>query len=264
MSIFINDIEFPHIPGASFGEYIARMPEIEPLSVMALRVQGESVSPLAVPEDGTAARILTYRHEEGRRIYERTLQFVLLLAIRRVLGSAQRVRIEHSLGQGVYVDLPGTDVTDRTAADIEAAMRSIVAEDVPFTCPAGTKRDAWQQFADMGFSDKVRLLNFRNFEKDLLVSADGAIDYFYGTLAPSAAHVPVFAVHADPPGLLLMMPDKANPSCPARRKVLPHLKALFAESNRWNDIQRIAAAADLNDTISEGRFRELVRVSEGL
>ena len=36
---------------------------------------------------------ITFQNEEGRRIYERTLRFVMLLAVKRVLGEECRVRI---------------------------------------------------------------------------------------------------------------------------------------------------------------------------
>ena len=42
-------------------------------------------------------RLLTLKDEEGRRIYERSLRFVLLLAFRRLMPG-QRVRIEYSVG----------------------------------------------------------------------------------------------------------------------------------------------------------------------
>ena len=263
MSITINNREFLFIENYTYADYLRQMPDIDPNKVLALQVNGESISPNALPQMDSTARTLTYRDEEGRRIYERTLQFVLLMAIRRVLGDSQRVRIEHSLGPGIYIDLPGTQLCCETAAAIEAAMRAIVAEDIPFTHPDGTKREALQHFADIGLTDKVRLLNFRNFESNLLFCADGMTDYFYGEIAPSTGYVPVFAVAYEAPGLLLLMPDSSDPLRPSESYTLPKLKALFAESNRWNDMQHIAAAADLNDRIAGRGFRELVRVCEG-
>ena len=263
MSFYINNTEFLYTENTRYIDYLAQMPDVDPRAVLALQANGESISPLAAPQMDTRARTLTYRNEEGRRIYERTLQFVLLLAVRRVLGEKQRVRIEHSLGQGIYIDLPGFAVTEQTAAAIEAEMRRIVAEDIPFTKPECTKRESLQAFEDAGLTDKVRLLNFRNFEPSLLFCADGMTEYFYGELAPSTGYVPVFAVEYESPGLLLMMPDPAAPEKTAPRRILPKLKALFAESNRWNDMQHIASAADLNDRIAGHGFRELVRVCEG-
>lgn len=49
---------------------------------------------------------LDMNHEEGRRVYERTLRMVMLTAARR-LWPEQRVRIEYSSGYGVYVRMPG-------------------------------------------------------------------------------------------------------------------------------------------------------------
>lgn len=263
MSIFINDREFLFTENTPYIDYLRQMPEIDASKVLALQVNGESISPTAMPEMDSHARTLTYFDEEGRRIYERTLQFVLLMAVRRVLGDKQRVRIEHSLGQGIYIDLPGCAATEDTAAAIEAEMRRIAAEDIPFVKPEGTKRESLQHFEDIGLTDKVRLLNFRNFEHNLLFCADGMMDYFYGEIAPSTGYVPVFSIECEAPGLLLMMPDTHDPARPAQRRILPKLKALFAESNRWNDMQRIASAADLNDRIAGHGFRELVRVCEG-
>ena len=52
---------------------------------------------------------LTLENEEGRRIYERSLRFVMLLALRH-LYPYQQVRIEYSVGYGVFIRLPGRDL----------------------------------------------------------------------------------------------------------------------------------------------------------
>ena len=64
--------------------------------------RGATLSLNAQAEGGAEVRVLTLQDEEGRRIYERTLQFLLLAAARRALGPETRVRIEHSLGDGLY------------------------------------------------------------------------------------------------------------------------------------------------------------------
>lgn len=58
-----------------------------------------------IPGDGELMPI-TIAQEEGRRIYERSLRFVMLLAVRRRMPG-QRVRVEHSAAGGVLVRLPG-------------------------------------------------------------------------------------------------------------------------------------------------------------
>lgn len=263
MSITINDREFLHVENTPYIDYLRQMPEIDPRAVLAMQVGGEDVSPTAVPQPGSRARTLTFFDEEGRRIYERTLQFLFLMAVRRVLGEDQHVRMENSLGKGIYITLTGLSATEEIAARIEAEMRALAAADIPFESHAGTKREALRYFETTGQTDKVRLLNYRNFEHFLLYSADGMLEYFYGGMAPSTGYVSVFSVRCDAPGLLLMMPDPSNPSVPAPYVPMPKLKSVFAESSQWNRWQHVTNAADLNDRIVSGGFRELVRICEG-
>jgi len=53
---------------------------------------------------------VTFQNEEGRRIYERSLRFIMLLAVRRALPG-MHLRIEHSIGYGVYMRLLERDMT---------------------------------------------------------------------------------------------------------------------------------------------------------
>lgn len=55
---------------------------------------------------------ITLRHEEGRRIYERCLRMMMLLAVRR-LYPGEQVRIEYSAGHGVFVRLPRLSLSGR-------------------------------------------------------------------------------------------------------------------------------------------------------
>ena len=80
---------------------------------------------------------LTLAHDEGRRIYERSLRFVLLMALRR-LYPGQQVHIEYSAGHGVYVRLPGVELPPARLAEIEQVMRELVQADLPF------EKKTWQ------------------------------------------------------------------------------------------------------------------------
>ena len=60
---------------------------------------------------------LTPSDEEGRRVYERSLRFVLLLALKR-LYPREQVRIEYSAGPGVFVRLPGVAMDEAMVAAV--------------------------------------------------------------------------------------------------------------------------------------------------
>ena len=73
---------------------------------------------------------LTYRDEEGRRIYERSLRFLMLAATLR-LHPGRRVRVLNSVGYGLYVRLE-SELTHAQVREIEAEMRRMAEADLPF------------------------------------------------------------------------------------------------------------------------------------
>ena len=106
-------------------------------------------------------RLLTLKDEEGRRIYERSLRFVLLLAFRRVMPGRE-VRIEYSVGGGLFLHTPGHELTEEDVAAVEAEMRRIVDADEAFDKREWSLDDAIAYFEEDGQPDKVVLLKRRS------------------------------------------------------------------------------------------------------
>jgi uridine kinase len=86
-------------------------------SALGIRVGGCTIPLGAPPSDGADAAILQYATKEGRRIYERSLQFVFLMAAREVIPGV-RIRIENSTSAGLYAHTPGTKLTARNVEAI--------------------------------------------------------------------------------------------------------------------------------------------------
>ena len=188
-------------------------------------------------------RPITFQHEEGRRIYERSLRFILLLAVRRCYPDV-RVRIEHSIGFGLYLQLEGRRVVQGDAKLIEDTMREIVEANLPFT------RSRWS---------RQQAIDYFN-----IYECGGLAEYFYGAMLPATGDVPVFALRYHPPGLILQMPSPQDPSKPAPYVPRPKHMATFFESNYWCQILGCRNAADLNRLIAKGELREFIRVNEAL
>lgn len=216
-----------------------------------------------VAEDASLHPI-TFQNEEGRRIYERSLRFVLLLAVQRVLGKECHVRIEHSIGYGVYLRLLEKETTETMVAALEGEMRKIVAENLPFAREMWTREEAIRYFGEQGLKEKAHLLSFRPYDYFPVYRCGGMAEYFYGAMLPSTGYVPVFRLKYHAPGLVMQMPspqEEESPAPFARRE--KHL-AVFAQSNRWLDILGCKDAADLNEMTVGGKLREFIRINEAL
>lgn len=206
---------------------------------------------------------VTFQNEEGRRIYERSLRFIMLLAVRHVLPG-RHMRIEHSIGYGVYVRPLEGEMTTQDIERIEAEMRRIVSEDLPFTRETWTRREAIAYFSQEGEEDKTHLLSYRPYDHFNVYRCGDMAEYFYGAMLPSTGRVQAFALRLHSPGMVVQMPSPQDPLHPAPFVSLPKHLAVFAESNRWCDILGCLNAADLNDMTVSGRLPDFIRVNEAL
>lgn len=213
-------------------------------------------------EDCTLTPI-TLAREEGRRIYERSLRMMMLLAVRRLFPGEQ-VRIEYSAGQGVFVRLPHLTLSPGMVTQLEEEMRRIVQEDLPFQKRCWALEDAVAYFEAEGQRDKVELLRYRPFPYFNMYCLGDMWDYFYGAMVPSTAWLRVFALHYHAPGFVLLMPDKANPQQPAAYADRPKHLAVFAQSAAWCEILGVVNAADVGHMMENGDMREFIRVNEAL
>ena len=209
-------------------------------------------------------RPLTLRDEEGRRIYERSLRFVMLLAFRRLMPG-QRVRIEYSVGGGVYLHTPGRELTAADVAAIEAEMRAITEDDLPFDKREWSLDDAIAYFEEDGQPDKVALLQRRTVPFFNMYSCGGMSEYFYGAMAPSTGYVKVFGVqHLPGRGMALLTADPEDPARHAAYIDRPKHLRVFDQSAKWCSILGVQNAPDIHEMLEQRKFRAFIRVNEAL
>ena len=215
------------------------------------------------PEEDCTLTILDYTDEEGRRVYERSLRFLFLIAAEDVLPGAQ-VRIEHSAGYGLFINIKNNALTKELVQKIEDRMKALRDSALPFVRERWSRDDAIRYFESRGHTDKLRLLSYRPFDYFDMYSCRGYHEYFYGDMLPATDHVHTFALIHHPPGIVLQMPLPTNPDIVAPFIERRQMMRAFAETARWNEILACENAADLNDMMRDDRLREFVRVSEAL
>jgi len=206
---------------------------------------------------------LTLAHEEGRRIYERSLRFVMLLALRH-LYPYQQVRIEYSVGYGVFVRLPGLDLHRQDIVRIENEMRRLADLDLKFEKKQWTREDAIAYFEELGQQDKVELLRRRPVPYFNMYSIDGMWEYFYGAMTVSTGYVKVFTLFELRGGFVLQLPAGADFDHAAPYIYRPKHLEIFRQSAEWCEILGIANVTDVTRMIEENKLRNFIRVNEAL
>ena len=232
--------------------------------VLAVQQQGRVLELFDfVTRDGEI-RPLTLADEEGRRIYERSLRFVALLAFRRLMPG-QQVRIEYSVGGGVFLHTPGHELTAEEVSAVESEMRRIVEADLPFDKQEWSLDDATAYFAEDGQRDKVELLKRRTVPFFNMYSCGNMHEYFYGAMAPSTGYVKVFGVqHLPGRGMALLTADSEHPGQHAEYIDRPKHLRVFDQSSKWCAILGAENAPDIHRMLETKQFRAFIRVNEAL
>ena len=238
--------------------------EVETQGVLAIQQGGRVLELTDVITRAGEIRPLTLKDEEGRRIYERSLRFVALLAFRRLMPG-QQVRIEYSVGGGVYLHTPGRELTEIDANAIREEMQRITAADLPFDKREWSLDDAIAYFEADGQQDKVELLKRRPVPFFNLYQCGGMHEYFYGAMAPSTGYVRVFGVqHLPGRGIAILTADPEEPARHAAYIDRPKHLRVFDQSARWCAILGVQNAPDIHRMLEEKKLRAFIRVNEAL
>ncbi len=199
---------------------------------------------------------------DGMRIYRNSLVFLLVRATREVLGDC-RVFIKHSLSNGYYGEVEfHRPLVDGDIQAILEKMHAMVEEDVPFERRSVPIGDAISLFQRQGLSDKVRLLKQSRRSVVTVNNCGDYHDYLSSVTVPSTGFLKYFKLRFYLPGFILEFPKRDNPQVIPEYVEMGKLANVHFEAERWGRVTGISEAADLNDCIQEGRFGELVRISE--
>lgn len=209
--------------------------------------------------------LIRYDCDRGNRLYERSVLFVFLCAIRRVLPGA-RVHTNYSLGSGLH----NTVLLDRplTDADIEAiraAMDTLIGQDLPLVRKRMDIDEAIDHFAREGQTDKVEMLGWRNFSYFDVYELDGNIDYFYGEMLPSTGFITGFGLkRLSDNEIVLLKPSRSDPDLPCAFVPMPKFSAIMKQTNEWGQLMHCTDICALNEAVRDGSIRSLIRINEAL
>lgn len=232
--------------------------------VLAVQQEGRVLEMNAPVTQAGTLHLLTLHTEEGRRIYERSVRFLLLAAVNRVLPG-QRVRIEYSVHGGVLLRMPGHAITEEETRAIARQMRSFAAQNLPFEKKEWTLDDAIAYFDAQGQADKVALLSRRTTPFFHMYGLDGMWEYFYGAMATCTGMTQIFDLTWLPDrGIVLRLPSAEDPDHAEPYVHRAGHLAAFDQSTKWCSLLGVNNAADVAEMMEGHRFRHFIRLNEAL
>lgn len=200
---------------------------------------------------------------EGNNVYASSLQFMLIVAIRRLYGNTVDVKIEHSIDKGVYCQLKNKKLDKNILSDIYDEMKKIVDENLSFTRLSVSRLEAMKFFKKEKKLDKVNVLKYISNSFVNLYRLDDVYDYFFTEMANSTKDVSDFKLtYIKGNGFCLSYPDTFNPECTLDYVHHKMVFDKFLDYTIWGDKIGISQASDLNRIVSFGNYNDIIRLSE--
>jgi uridine kinase len=236
-----------------------------PAPLVGAVVNGE-LRELANPIDMEArVRPVTMADADGARIYRRSLTFLLEAAFCHLFPGAL-LHVDYSLASGGYFcNVRGREpLTPDELKILEAEMRRLVAQDLPFRGRDVPVADAVALFESRHDFDKARLIRHRRKPIVTFYQLGDCFDYHHGFMVPSTGYLQWFELAGMSGGFALRYPRQHTPTMLAPAGEYPKLLAAFSQYGAWLDRLGISGVGALDDAIKAGRSREIILVSEAL
>ena len=210
-------------------------------------------------------RFIDLIHPAGRRMYIRSLCFVLYKAVNDLYPGAG-FRLEHSISNGLYCRLTDKNIvlSEENIANIKNRMQEIIAADMPFVREEIETEKAIEIFESQGLKEKTDVFKTRGNLYTSVYRLGENADYFYGFLVPSTGVLRVFDLVHFYRGMLLMSPKREEPSVVESQVKQEKMLKVFSEYKRWGKVLNISNIGDLNNYVAGNNISEMIKISEAL
>lgn len=199
--------------------------------------------------------------EEGRRIYARSVFFLLVLAVEKLYPKAD-VLMLFTVNHGFYLELSDMKVSEDVIKQIEEKMREMVLSKLKIARKTLPKEEVVRYFREKNKIAKAEIL--ARIEKNMLnvYILDNVYEYFYGSMASSTESLGDFSLDSYENGMLLRTPceDKKMPRL-IRQPKFSHLQLA---TKRLAHTLQVEYVADLNRCIKERKIGRFIRIAEAL
>lgn len=210
-------------------------------------------------------KFIDYTHPDGKRMFMRSLSFVLFMAAREIYPDAM-LKIEHSVSKGFYCKLHCKHTLDyqEATANLKQRMQDIISSAIPFEREELKTEDAYQIFNSHKLLDKCVLMGTRKQFYSSVYKLNGVVNYFYGYLVPNTSYLKVFDLKPYQDGMILLPPKQDQPQEVEELVHQEKLFEVFKEYKNWVDIIGVPDIGHLNQFTEKGKSGFVIKVSEAL
>jgi len=202
----------------------------------------------------------------GFRAYQRGVSFMMVYAVKAILGKKTRVVIAHSINKNYYCELPDlkTPITESLLEEITKFMIDTVEKDLEIERLSLPREAAIKIAEDLGLADKVSLLKYQHSHTVNFYKLNWMYNYFYGEITPRTGRLNNFKLTLRSNGFMLQFPSVAHNYDMEDLSPENRLTEVFTENKQWVRIMKTDTVGALNDKLCQDGSNEIIRVAEAL
>lgn len=263
----INNGEKVVVPNGTTFEELSKLSKETFCTRILLAKSGNEVYELTdTVRDGMEVEFFDYTSFEGTRIYSRSVSFLMIKAVKDLFGKDVMITVEHSINGNYYCEIRkmGIKADTETLERVKERMWAMVKLELPIEKVILPKEKAIEISSSSGMEDKARLFRYKNSPYIEMYCLDGFYDYLYGYMVPHTGYLDSFDLVPYEKGFLIQLPDVKNPQVLGGYENYEKISKVFMEQMDWCSLMQVSTVADLNDSVTEGTFEELVLINEAL
>ena len=215
-----------------------------------------------IPGD-SKVELLTLKERESTTIYQSTLRYLIIMAIKRIYPFA-RVIFNYSVSRAIFATIPNFNGPFRQSDldNIQAELNKIIAEDIPIVRSSVSKEEAEQYYNDNGFRNKAKILKYRTEDTVHMYECDGYKNYMFGYMLPSTGFIKAYKLQLYAPGFMIQYPRSELGG------VIPEfcdervLRDALRDANKWGNITKASYIYQMNRVIEQGTALEFINLCE--
>ena len=255
---------------------IKEYPENTPLSEIAHSFQSRYNYPILIAKVDNVIEELAYNITKkcsidfydrsstfGHTVYSHGVHFLMIVAIKKVLGNDAEVIIQHSIDKGVYCEMVNKEINKDIIKQIESKMEELVRQDYNFIKLSVSRKDAMNFFKKKKQFDKVDVFKYISNTYINLYRLDEYYDYFFSEMPYSTRVLDEFKLtYIKDNGFVLSYPSVNNPKY---TEDYSHHKMMFDAFLDYTNMGKtlgISNAADLNKIVSLGKYNDVIQLAE--
>ena len=215
-----------------------------------------------IPDDADV-ELLTLKDRESTTIYQSTLRYLIIMAIKRLYPTA-RVIFNYSISRAIFATIPNFNGPFRQSDldNIQAELDKIIAADIPIVRSSVSKEEAKKYYIENGFKNKAKILEYRTENTVHMYECDGYKNYMFGYMLPSTGFIKAYRLQLYAPGFMIQYPrSELNGEIP-KFKDERVLRDALRDANKWGSITKASYIYQMNRVIEQGKALEFINLCE--